>query len=177
MGTTTENLTPLSGDNPGDDGTRVPYSAAWLGGLGAVPFVALATALHLLDDTSFPQYAFALATYGAVILSFLGGIHWGMAIAAPKSNSSALAANATMGKAADTLGRHLGLSVVPSLVGWGALFLLTPMALVVLALAFAMMLWFDLRASQNGEAPSWYPKLRWPLTLTVVASLLVGALA
>ena len=59
----------------------VPAMAAWLGGLGALPFVGLAVAVVGLEGPARAVVVQALLGYGAVILSFLGGIHWGLAIA------------------------------------------------------------------------------------------------
>lgn len=157
---------PLTQGEAGRRGGRhVPGAAAWLGGLGAVPFVVLAVAGHYADTSWQAPVLFALCAYGAVILSFLGGIQWGLAIAgyggAPESRRD----------------RRLVLSIVPSLLGWGALLLPVSVALLLLAVAFGAMLWLDIRASAVGEAPVWYPRLRWPLTFTVAASLGFGALA
>ena len=145
--------------------TRVPQAAGWLGALGAVPFVALAAAVALLDGPPRGLAVQALAGYGAVILSFLGGIHWGLAIAS--------AAGAT----GPGLTARLGWSVVPSLAGWAALLVPPTIGLFGLAAAFSAMLGFDLMASRAGEAPAWYPRLRIPLTLAVVGSLLLAASA
>lgn len=139
-------------------GSAVPSAAAWFGGLGAVPFAALAGAVSFLEETARGQCLFALAAYGAVILSFLGGVQWGVAIAQDDASL-----------------HRLGFSVIPSLAGWGALLLLPEGGLFVMALAFALMLVSDIRAGQVGETPDWYPRLRWPLTAIVVASLVLGA--
>lgn len=155
-----------TGHDPQDNGARVPPAAKWLGAFGAVPFVALAIAAIALKDAARVQALFSLATYGAVILSFLGGIHWGLAVA-----------GAGTGTSADGLRHRLVLSVIPSLVGWGALFLSPPLALGVMAVAFVVMLLVDIRATRRGEAPPWYPRLRLPLTVVVTASLALGALA
>ena len=71
---------------------------------------------------------------------------------------------------------RLGASVVPSLLGWGAVFLPASVGLLTLAGGFLAMLFFDWHASQQGRAPAWYPRLRWPLTATVVASLILASL-
>jgi hypothetical protein len=143
--------------------TKVPSSAAWLGGLGAVPFVGLVGAMPFLTDGPRLLAAHALAAYGATIVSFLGGIHWGLAIGA-------------RGGADDgRLSARLIMSVLPSLAGWVALLVPETSGLLILALAVAAMLWVDLRATRLGEAPPWYPKLRIPLTCVVVAALLFGA--
>lgn len=151
-----------AGDSRGD-GQHVPAAAKWLGGLGAVPFVALAIAGHLTGASWQWPALFALCAYGAVILSFLGGIQWGLAIVGGAHESRRT--------------RRLIWSIVPSLVAWAALLLPVHSALPLLALAFGGMLWLDIRASAAEEAPPWYPRLRWPLTVTVVTSLVVGALA
>lgn len=143
----------------------VPVMAAWLGGMGALPFVALAVAVIGLDGAARALAVQALLGYGAVILSFLGGIHWGLAIA-PGARP-----------AEPALGVRLTWSVVPSLVGWAALLVTPVTGLFALAAAFAAMLGIDLRATRLGAAPAWYPRLRVPLTLTVVASVLAAAVA
>jgi hypothetical protein len=48
---------------------------------------------------------------------------------------------------------------------------------IVLALAFVAVLGFDFAAIGNGAAPSWYGRLRLPVTLVVVLSLLAASLA
>jgi hypothetical protein len=144
----------------------VPSGAIWLGGLGALPFVFLATSSVLLDEPSRGQAAFALSLYGAVILSFLGGVHWGLAIAGFSAKSGV----------GVPFGR-LAISIVPALIAWAALFLPGSNALFVLAAAFVALALFDSQASRAGEAPAWYPRLRWPLTVVVVSALVLGALA
>ncbi len=144
----------------------VPSAAQWLGALGAVPFVALAVMALFVDGAPSTRVSVALSAYGAVILSFLGGIRWGLAVAG----------FGVEGGEGASFGR-LGLSVLPSLVAWVALLIPAPGRLLLLAAAFAAMLWLDVRASRQGIAPVWYPRLRWPLTTTVVAALVLAAIA
>lgn len=131
----------------------VPPVAAALGYAGAVPFLVGATgvALALLPATP-------LLAYGAVILAFMGGIHWGLGM--PGTTPDA---------------RRLGLSVVPALLGWAALLLGGRPGLLLLAAAFVGLLALDLATVRSGAAPAWYPSLRVPLTAVVVASLLLAA--
>ena len=148
-----------------DADNNVPTSAAWLGGLGALPFIALAGAAPFLDSAPRLFVVRALVAYGAVILSFLGGVHWGLAIA-------------SQGDAAhQALRTRLIVSVIPSLAAWVALLFPERIGLLILAAAIAAMLWVDIRATRAGHAPQWYPKLRIPLTCVVVAALLFGASA
>ena len=100
----------------------------------------------------------ALTAYGAVILSFLGGIQWGLAIAAGGGNF-----------------RRLSVSILPALFAWGGLLLPPGTGALVIAAVFACVLLVDIKASRNQEAPSWYPKLRWPLTVVAASALLLGS--
>ena len=139
---------------------RVPAGAAWLGGAGALPFVMFAflplagLSLPGLDPVT------TLVAYGAVILSFMGGIQWGWAM--------------TQAEAADSLFRPLTISILPALVGWVAVLLPGTAALVALSTAFAFVLAVDIAAAAAGHTPAWYPRLRWPLTVVVIASLLAA---
>jgi len=145
--------------------TNVPSGAAWLGGSGALPFIALAGATPFLSGSRRLFVVHALVTYGAIILSFLGGVHWGLAMAQGPGPGRA------------SVSSRLVISVIPSLAGWAALLLPDRTSLLMLAVSVAAMLWIDLLATRRGEAPPWYPKLRIPLTIAVVASLMTGALA
>ena len=148
-----------------DADNKAPPSAAWLGGPGALPVIGLAGAAPFLDGSHRLFVIHALAAYGAVILSFLGGVHWGLAIGSQG--------------AADhpEFRTRLIVSVIPSLAAWAALLFAQNIGLLMLAAAVAAMLWVDLRATKTGHAPPWYPKLRIPLTCVVVAALVLGASA
>jgi len=121
--------------------------------------------MHLVDDTHRVFVSRALLSYGAVILSFLGGVHWGLAI---QSKASLTGVQFAV---------RLILSVLSSIAGWTALLATTPTALLILATAAAAILWVDLRTTRVGQAPPWYPRLRIPLTCVVVGALLLGASA
>ena len=144
---------------------KVPIPAAWLGGLGAIPFVILSSATPCLEKGNQVSVINALSTYGAIILSFLGGIHWGMAIISKSESGNS------------KLRKTLIVSVLPPLAAWSSLFLTDRKSLIMLAGAMALMLWFDLRISRAGQAPPWYPTLRIPLSCVVIASLIFGASA
>lgn len=138
----------------------IPAPAKWLGYLGVIPFIVIAAGGMAYPQIVTDQAAFALAAYGSIILSFLGGIHWGLAISAPVASGP--------------LSRRLIMSVVPALTGWVSLLLTASSALLMLAGAFLLMLIFDFLTAGRGETPDWYPRLRWPLTLAAVVSLILG---
>ncbi|MCQ4162366.1 DUF3429 domain-containing protein [Roseomonas sp. GC11] len=133
----------------------VPPAASWLGGAGLLPFLTLAVA-SLMPGESGALAATALLAYGAAILSFLGGIRWGLAMARAESGA---------------LWAELSLSVLPSLLAWVALLLPRPAGLLLLAVSLAGQWLLD---SRTTLAPGWYPRLRLPLSLGAIAALLVG---
>jgi hypothetical protein len=101
---------------------------------------------------------YLLLTYGAVILSFMGGVQWGLAVASGGSDL-----------------RRYGISVVPALLAWLGLYLGALNGLLVVAAAFAALLAYDLWTVRRGEAPAWYGRLRVRLTVAVLAMLLSAA--
>ena len=140
----------------------VPIPAFILGFAGAIPFLGLA-GLALLSvafgGATLAAWALAaLLAYGAIILSFMGGVHWGWAMAAEEPSFE-----------------RLGLSVVPALFGWGGYLLGGSIGFLIIAAGFAALLWLDLRAIAEGRAASWYRRLRWPLTLIVTACLVAAS--
>ena len=140
----------------------VPPAAAWLGGLGLIPFIAGAISIAALD---LAWASYALRSYAAIILSFMGGIHWGLAIADH-------GAEARRGPS----WARLGWSVLPALIAWIAVLLPPLQGYLVIALAFAILLVGDLLAVRKGLAPAWYPRLRVPLTTLVLPCLVTAAL-
>lgn len=141
---------------------RMPMAAAWLGASGLIPFLALA-ALAAAGDAAWTQFARdALRAYGATILSFLGGIHWGFALRA--------------GAPAPRLTRSLAIGVVPQLVGWVALLAPEKIGFALLAVAIIAFLLADRQAVAGAAAPSWFMRLRMPLSLAAGACLALAVL-
>ncbi len=143
----------------------LPTVAMLLGIAGLIPFIACGLgALSLGPDDN--RYALlALTSYGAVILSFLGGVHWGFGLDAAGAPPAAV-----------QRGRFL-LGVVPALIGWAALLVefvgLAYGGLLVLAAGFIATTVIEARASREGWMPRSYMGLRWVLSVVVV-SLLVA---
>ena len=61
----------------------IPPAALTLGLAGLLPFAACAAAAHALPPGQQGVALQALAGYGAVILSFFGGVRWGLVIRGP----------------------------------------------------------------------------------------------
>lgn len=134
-----------------DDSRRHSRSAYGYGFAGVVPF-GVGLALIYLGQTE-TQRALGhdlFVYYGAVILSFLGGIRWGAALSRPS-------------------GKALGLSVAPSLLALMALLLERELGLQVLAAGFAVVGLFDVLRRTESTWPQWFKQLRMRLTIAVVA--------
>lgn len=127
---------------------------------GFLPFAALTLWLVAIsndhvwrDDT-----IVLLKVYAALILSFLGGARFGIALAGDlQSQRVTLAA-----------------SVVPCLVAWIAVWLSEPASFALLAVAFAAQGAWDSVSSHRGDAPAWYGRMRVVLTGMVVITMLVA---
>lgn len=142
--------------------TDAPAAALALGFGGAVPFLAGAAAAWLLPPPGAVLALSAALAYGAVILSFLGGVRWGLAAAGFGGAPTAM--------------RWI-LSVMPALVGWVANLMALAPGLGLLTAAFALAYFADARAVRDGTAPAWYGALRKPLSAFVVAALGLSLLA
>ncbi len=132
-----------------------PRPVALLGYGGLVPFIGLA-ALARLDPARQPHWSAALLDYGAVILAFVGALHW------------ALAMQAT-GLAQARRAQAYAWSVVPALLGWVALQLPAPAGGLLLVAGFVLHLGADRHLAARMPLPAWYLPLR--LQLTAVAGL------
>lgn len=109
--------------------------------------------LHLLEPIQLG--------YGAIIISFLGAVHWGLEFA-EKSPSRPR-----------TNFRH-GLGVLAPAVAWPTLLLPVEWALVGQFAAFAGLYFADSRATVRGWAPPWYATYRFVLTLVVGSAIFVS---
>lgn len=140
----------------------VPRLALILGFAGTLPVLAILLAYWLKPFFFDLALLDSVAVYGAVILSFIGGAHWGFA--AKAGNARALATRLLYTR-----------SVLPSLAGWMAVALGHVLACSILALLFVAVLPIDSWARRTGLAPDWWMQLRLPLSSTM--ALLYGALA
>lgn len=135
---------------------------AWLLGLlGLLPFAGAALAALALTGWQVDALVW-LRGYGAVILSFLGAVHWGLALAAGESPFNR---------------QRLILGVMPALLGWASLLLPVKGGLWLLAAAMLLMAATEQWAAFRGAIPGGYVLLRWVLSLGAAACLLAGALA
>lgn len=170
------------------DLSRVPRAALLLGFLGLIPFYLAALGVMLLDDRA--QAAFLLLiqlVYAAVIASFMGAVHWGLAMAnlgwetQRRPVPERLNDGGDGTPIAEPAVRQMIASVGPALAGWGLLILFHLFRLGWLELiGFIVLFWAiyvgDRRAVRFGLAPEWYLELRLALTLLVSVALLMSLL-
>ncbi len=138
----------------------LPATVAWLGYGGLVPFIALALAT-VIDDHHAALWSDALIAYGAVILSFVGALHWGFAM--------------TLGELEP--GRRNACfvwSVVPALLAWPALLLSSVIASSLLFAGFLANYWQDTRLAGHARLPAWYLPLRFRLSGVACLCLVAG---
>lgn len=142
--------------------TSLPRPALVLGALGVLPFIVLATqtATNLPLGSGYTDTARqALLVYGAVILSFLGGVQWGLAVATADRSDA---------------WRRYGLSVLPSLLAFAGFWLGGRNGLIALASGLSVWCIYELWATGLGEAPPWYGRLRFGLSVVAVACLVAA---
>ncbi|MBV6656145.1 MAG: DUF3429 domain-containing protein [Devosiaceae bacterium] len=140
----------------------IPRTPFWLGLSGALPFAA-GMIVYALGGVWVLDQDFAVRStlaYGAVILSFLGGVRWGLAL---------------LMQFDEKRDARLALSILPSLLGWVALLMPHFPALVLLAMAFAAQGAWDAGDVADDGAPDWYATLRTVLTALVCSLLSVLA--
>lgn len=146
----------------------VEKTATMLSMLGFLPF-AFFTALLLVDPGLIPQetgwdagaggfLATAFKVYAAIVLSFIGGIRWGVAIVQQEGGREENEA--------------LVLAAGPSIIGWFAFFTAEPWSYAVFAVAYAATGWWDSRLAGNKGVPSWFGRLRVLLTVLVMATMI-----
>lgn len=140
--------------------THIPASALLLGLAGLIPFFAAAAAQWLALPLLPPETGLRLAViYGAIILSFLGGIRWGTAIGPYDSGRQGLEFSA---------------SVLGSLAGLAAAFLPAIPGLALLIAGFLMQGLWDVMSVDAGRLPAWFGRLRMLLTAGAVISLVAA---
>jgi len=143
------------------EGRSLPPGVESLGYAGVAPFAAGVLGIAFLEGPAGEFALRAVVAYGAVILSFVGAVHWGLVLARP---------------AAGTPQRLLA-AVLPSVAGWAALLLPGRPALTLLVVAFGAFWLYEHRVLGPGLLPVEYLGLRRKLTLAVCSLLALAVIA
>ena len=156
--TTPSSPSPGPKSAPADE--DAPPLASPMGFGGLIPFFICAGTAH---SGVAPWAGLALVisgVYGAVILSFVGAVHWGLAMQSDRSPA------------------WFVWSILPALYAWPPIvFLDTRTALLALVPGFIISWNVDRRAAKAGLIPRWYMQLRTMLTLGAAMGLTAASLA
>ena len=131
-----------------------------LGYAGLAPFVLLTALMWLVDRELLPFVSIALGGYAATIVSFLGGVHWGIGF--------------MKGDAAPRF--HFIWGVIPALIAWLALMMPAYAALPLLGLVLVACYVVDSKTYPAAGLASWLP-MRLRLTVVATLSCVVSAAA
>ncbi len=133
-----------------------------LGYMGLLPIIA-PTILLFFEGNHSIIWSHWLITYAAIILTFVGALHWAFAMTVNKLSE---------------IERRLTFiwSVIPALIAWIALFMQAFYAYLVLVIFFVLNLSRDKKLPKNAGLPAWYLPLRSRLTYTVTTCLLLAAI-
>jgi len=160
--------------------TEVPRESLYIGAAGVIPYAATSlSTVYLAWDINHaaasggtgvlfsPETAHQLLDlvtpiqigYGAVIISFLGAIHWGLEYAGYGGYHSY---------------RRYMYGVVAPAVAWPTIFMPVEYALITQFVAFNFLYFADARATVRGWFPPWYSTYRFVLTFLVGASIVIS---
>lgn len=139
------------------DGNTIPKTALWLSVLAMIPFIA--PPLAMLTGAAESDLAALTLQFGyaAVILSLLGGVHLGRALA---------------GDHIAPTGPRLFWAMTPAVIGW-VLMLVPDPSIIALGFAAAFVIAFtvDIKAVKYGVFPRWYGRMRKYMTIGALISL------
>lgn len=138
--------------------SAIPLPVLAFGLAGVAPFWMLALSARLAPAWN-SLIGTVVALYAGLIVSFLGGARWGLAVTSAKPKTATVA-----------------LSMAPTLGAWTVLVTAHgDLRREILGMSLALLLaWaWDVRAP---DLPAWYPALRTPLTLGAVCGLLLGVI-
>jgi hypothetical protein len=136
--------------------TQAQKTAYILGLSGLIPFIIPAIVIWFVTSDVSQILETMQMAYAALIISFMGGVQWGYAV--------------KQGDAAQPV--HYILSVIPTLIIFGTLFLALMMQPYHLNIIFIILLVAQNIMDQARYVETWFLKLRWVLTVTASLSLL-----
>ena len=157
-------VTPCAVRKPSMDNSRQSAATVrWLGYGGLLPFLAF-DVLIWVDRDRAAFWHHNLQAYGAVILSFVGALHWGIAMTSVNNDLRQRSA-------------MFAWSVVPCLMALLALALPPMIGDLLLGSGFLLHYGMDLRIAPYVALPAWYLPLRLRLSVVAMMCLAAGAVS
>ncbi|MEN9627229.1 MAG: hypothetical protein RJA10_455 [Pseudomonadota bacterium] len=135
----------------------LPPWALRMGYAGLLPFVTGALLVWLVREEAHPYVTLGLSAYAAVIVSFLGGIHWGLAMRQVQPPPALLV-----------------WGVVPSFPAWVAVMMPPSAGLVIHGLTLLVCYAVDRRVYPSQGVGHWLT-LRFRLSAVAALSCFLGA--
>jgi len=133
---------------------------AWLLAITGTLVFAIMTAFLFTSEAHvrIPAIA-ALVTFTAVVISYLGGIQFGLALHEEGSNER-------------TRALAISMSALPSLASWGVFWLSSPQQQIGTGIGLFILVWVcDLYLARRGLIPTWFADLRTAVTAIACAIL------
>ena len=133
----------------------------YFGYAGALPFVLFMFLTFVMDDAKdLKMLSFLQLSYGAMILSFLGGIHWGQAL--PSNHT-----------------KQMSFAMIPTVACFALMFWTFAIDPILPLFAMAGLFWIvfeaDKRLMPTEFIPKGYFEFRKKLTMIVSSTLIVSA--
>ena len=165
---------------------RVPPAATLLGFAGLIPFYVAVGLLYYLEDPRYGGFLlYVLLLYSAIIASFVGAVHWGLAMAnigwegQRRPIADRLNDGADGQQNFEPAVRQMMWSVIPALFGWAIVLAFNIdqrawVALLLMIVLYGAQLYGDVQAVRQDLAPEWYLELRRPVTLAVLIALFLA---
>lgn len=138
-----------------------PAPAIVFGVAGLLPFVGLTLLIGIGGVERHDFFVLSLVCYGAVILSFVGALHWGYAVRSDVRGGWSWI--------------QYGWSILPSLIAWVSLLLPPSTGLTVQAVALTACFAFDKILAGISPTPEWLIALRALLTVVAASALLAAS--
>lgn len=175
---------------------RVPAAPQLLGLMGLIPFYGLTLAVWVavanmqreglepsLEARAWAGFLlYAQLLYGGLVASFLGAVHWGLAMANMGWEAQRTPVPERFNDGGDGTPRYEAAtrqflwSVMPALFAWAVIlfFYMTRidwLALIAMMTIYAACFFADRNAVRFGLGPEWYAGLRKVLTIGVLIAL------
>jgi hypothetical protein len=145
----------------------MPASAILLSILGLAPFIGCGLAAIGQDAALAARMLTGLIAWAALVLAFIGGVHWGLVLRDAEGRMPAASGPVRHGR--------IALAVLPLILGWLALMLplvaASWLALLLLIVGYILALAAEQHFATHVVLPTRYVWLRWGFTVVAVAML------